>query len=130
MYILYYMLSNEEFEQLVREGIDAIDEKFLQRLKNVEIVIENDPTSEQLEKLKLRGALLFGLYEGVPQTRREQYGQVLPDKITIFKNPIEKVFLRQEDIKKAVKDTVWHEIAHHFGMDEKQVRQAEKKRQK
>ena len=121
-------MTNEEFEQLVKEGIDSIDEKFLAKLKNVEIVIEDDPTPFQLEKLKLRGALLFGLYEGIPQTKREGYGQVLPDKITIFKNPIEKVFFRSEDIKKAIKDTVWHEIAHHFGMDEKQVRQAERKR--
>jgi predicted Zn-dependent protease with MMP-like domain len=122
------MLTNEQFEQLVKEGIEAIDERFLQKLKNVEIVIEDDPTPSQLEKLKLKGSLLFGLYEGVPQTKREQYGQVLPDKITIFKNPIEKVFFRPEDIKKTVKDTVWHEIAHHFGMDEHQVRAAEKKR--
>ena len=72
--------------------------------------------------------MLFGLYEGIPQIKREQYGQVLSDKITIFKNPIERVFRNPEDIKKAVKNTVWHEIAHHFGMDEKQVRQAEQKR--
>ena len=122
-------MTNEEFEKLVKEGIDAIDEKFLQKLKNVEIVIEDDPSPLQLEKLKLQGALLFGLYEGIPQTKREGYGQVLPDKITIFKNPIEKVFFRPEDIKKAVKDTVWHEIAHHFGMDERQVRGAEKNRE-
>jgi predicted Zn-dependent protease with MMP-like domain len=124
------MLTHEEFEKLVGEGIDSIDEKFLQKLKNVEIVIEDDPTPFQLEKLKLRGALLFGLYEGIPLTKREQYGQVLPDKITIFKNSIEKVFFLPADIKKAVADTVWHEIAHHFGMDEKQVREAEQKRHK
>ena len=121
-------MTYEKFEKLVSEGIDAIDEKFLKKLKNVEIVIEDDPTPQQLEKLRLRGALLFGLYEGIPQTKREQYGQVLPDKITIFKNPIERVFQNPQDIKKAVADTVWHEIAHHFGMDEKQVRQAEQKR--
>jgi len=121
-------MTHEEFEQLVKEGIDAIDERFLQKLKNVEIVIEDNPSPDQINQLKLRGALLFGLYEGVPLTKRENYGQVLPDKITIFKNPIEQVYSRSEDIKKAVKDTVWHEIAHHFGMDEQQVRQAEKKR--
>lgn len=121
-------MTQEEFEKLVSEGIDAIDEKFLQKLKNVEIVIEDDPTPQQLEKLNARGALLFGLYEGIPQTKREQYGQVLPDKITIFKNPIERVFQNPKDIKRAVKDTVWHEIAHHFGMSEHQVRQAERKR--
>ena len=126
--IVNYMLTQEQFEQLVKEGIDAIDERFLSKLKNVEIVVEDDPTPFQKDKLKLRGALLFGLYEGIPLTKREQYGQVLPDKITIFKNPIEQVISRPEDIKKAVKDTIWHEIAHHFGMDEKQVREAERKR--
>lgn len=123
-------MEHEQFKQLAKEGIDSIDEKFLQKLKNVEIVIEDDPTPFQLEKLHMRGGLLFGLYEGIPQTKREGYGQVLPDKITIFKNPIEQVFFRLEDIKKAVADTVWHEIAHHFGMDEHQVREAERKRHK
>jgi len=123
-------MTQEEFEKLVGEGIDSIDEKFLQKLKNVEIVIEDDPTPFQMQKLHLRGGFLFGLYEGIPQTKRESYAQVLPDKITIFKNPIERYFANPEDIKKAVADTVWHEIAHHFGMDEHQVRQAEKKRKK
>jgi predicted Zn-dependent protease with MMP-like domain len=119
-------MTYEEFEKLVNEGIDAIDEKFLARLKNVEIIIEDDPTPFQLEKLKLHGALLFGLYEGVPLTKRQSYGQVLPDKITIFKNSIERVYSRPEDIREAVKNTVWHEIAHHFGMDEEQVRARER----
>jgi len=123
-------MNYDQFEQLVKEGIDSIDEKFLQKLKNVEIVIEDDPTPFQTQKLRLRGGFLFGLYEGVPQTKREGYGQVLPDKITIFKNPIEKVFIQPEDIKKAVADTVWHEIANHFGMNEHQVREAERKRQR
>ncbi|MEI7424504.1 MAG: metallopeptidase family protein [Candidatus Staskawiczbacteria bacterium] len=121
-------MTNEEFEQLVKEGIESIDEKFLERLKNVDIVIEDDPTPFQLEKINLRGSLLLGLYEGIPLTERQGYGQVLPDKITIFKNSIEQIYSNPEDIKKAVKDTVWHEIAHHFGMDEKQVRNAEKMR--
>ena len=123
-------MNQEEFEDYVKQAISSIDEKFLQKLKNVEIVIEDNPTPYQLEKLNLRGGLLFGLYEGIPQTKRESYGQVLPDKITIFKNPMERVFSNPEDIKKAVKDTVWHEIAHHFGMDEHQVRKAEQTRQK
>ncbi len=121
-------MTNEEFEKLVGEGIDAIGEKFLSRLKNVEVIIEDDPTPQQMEKLKLHNTLLFGLYEGVPLTKRQSYGQVLPDKITIFKNSIERVYTRPEDIRQAVKNTVWHEIAHHFGMDEEQVRAAEHKR--
>ena len=124
------MLTIEQFEQLVKEGIDSIDKKFLSKLENVEIVIEDDPTPFQMQKLHLRGGFLFGLYEGIPQTKRQQYGQVLPDKITIFKNPIERFFANPEDIKRAVADTVWHELAHHFGMDERQVRDAEKRRRK
>jgi len=117
------------FEELVNEGIEAIPKKFLEKLENVDIVIEETPAPEQLRKLKIRkGVFLFGLYEGVPQTKRWGYGQVLPDKITIFKNPIEKVARSEEEIKKIVRDTVWHEIAHHFGMDEKRVREAESRR--
>ena len=74
--------------------------------------------------------MLFGLYEGVPQTKRWGYGQILPDKITIFKVPIEKFARSEEKIKNIVKETVWHEIAHHFGLDEKRVRQAEFRRDK
>ena len=117
------------FEELVKEGIEAIPKGFLEKLDNVDIVVEETPTPEQLRKLKIRkGSFLFGLYEGVPQTKRWGYGQVLPDKITIFKNPIEKVARSEKEIKEIVRDTVWHEIAHHFGMDEKRVRQAESHR--
>ena len=84
--------------------------------------------------------LIFGLYEGIPQTRRGHYGQVLPDKITIFKKPIERRTRSRQrrgspeaaenEIRKIVKNTVWHEIAHHFGMDEKKVKEAEHRRKK
>lgn len=127
-------MTNEEFKQLVKEGIDAIPKKFLQRLKNVEICVEDNPTSQQLKSLHLpageRGGLLFGLYEGIPLTERESYGQVLPDKITIFKNQIEKASCSTEEAKKIVKETVWHEIAHHFGMSETEVEKSEKKKNK
>jgi predicted Zn-dependent protease with MMP-like domain len=124
-------MSSEEFEELVNAGIAAIPRKFLDLLDNVAIVIQNEPTPEQKVKLGLRyGWSLFGLYEGVPQTERGvNYTAVLPDKITIFQKPIEEASAGAEDIKKIVRNTVWHEIAHHFGMDEHEVRQAEEKRQ-
>ena len=122
-------MEKKKFEELVEEGIKAIPERFLKTLENVDIVVEETPTAEQLEKLKIRkGVFLFGLYEGVPQTDRWGYGQVLPDKITIFKEPIEKAAISESEIKKIVKETVWHELAHHFGLDEKRVRKAEKRR--
>ncbi len=123
------MMEQEKFEKLVEEGIKAIPKKFLEMLDNVDIVIEEEPTPYQLNKLKERGrGIILGLYEGIPKIKRWQYGQVLPDKITIFKKSIEKVACSEEEIKKVVKDTVWHEIAHHFGMDEKSVREASQRR--
>ena len=121
----------ERFEKLVEEGIKDIPQRFLDKLDNVGIVVEENPTPEQLKKLKIRkNYFLFGLYEGIPKTERWGYGDVLPDKITIFKNHIEQSAQSEEEIKKIVKETVWHEIAHHFGMDEKEVREAESRRKK
>ncbi|MDD5569349.1 MAG: metallopeptidase family protein [Candidatus Pacebacteria bacterium] len=124
-------MTLENFEKLVREGIEAIPKEFLEKLDNVDIVIEDNPTAAQLKKLKIRNNyVLFGLYEGIPKTSRWGYSQVLPDKITIFKKPIEEFANSEEEIKKIVKETVWHEIAHHFGMNEERVRNAESRRRK
>ncbi len=134
-------MTLEEFEKIVEEGIRAIPKRFLEKLKNVDICIEEESTPFQLKKLRAKkNSLVLGLYEGIPQTERRHYAQVLPDKITIFKKSIEKVACSRhgqglpeaakEEIKEIVKNTVWHEIAHHFGMDEKRVREIEKKRRK
>lgn len=124
--------KRQEFEKIVKEGIKAIPKIFLKKLDNVAIVIEDEPTLVQRNSLGLgSSATLFGLYEGVPQGRRGTgYSGVLPDKITIFQKPIEEAARNEQEIKDLVKSTVWHEIAHHFGMDESRVRQAEAKRRK
>ncbi len=115
------ILSNQEFEQLTKEGIDLIPEKILAKLENVEICIE--------DKFYYKGNnLVLGLYQGVPKNKRWHYGQVLPDKITIFKKSIEKIAKNREDLKKIVAKTIHHEIAHHFGFSEKGIRDLEKKR--
>jgi len=119
-------MDHNEFEKIVIEGIKAIPEKFLEKLDNIDIVIEDNPTKEQLKELKVRNNNhLLGLYEGVPKTERWNYAQVLPDKITIFNVPIERIAKSREEIKEIVKETVWHEIAHHFGMSEEQVKKSE-----
>ncbi len=125
-------MSRGEFEKLVNAGIAAVPQKFLDLLNNVAIVIEDEPTPRQKVELGLRHDWsLFGLYEGVPQTARgANYTAVLPDKITIFQKPIEEASADAEDMKNRVRNTVWHEIAHHFGMDERAVRLAEEKRRK
>ena len=137
-------MDQERFEKLVNEGIKAIPKKFLEKLDNVDIVIEDEPTPYQLRKLRAReNSLIFGLYEGIPQTKRGNYGQVLPDKITIFQKPIEKFAHSEEEakrtssllhlhpatrelvIKELIRLVVWHEIAHHLGFSEKKVRELE-----
>ncbi len=125
-------LNRTEFEKIVEEGIKAIPEKFLRKLDNVAIVIETEPTPAQKKKLNIHPDwALFGLYEGIPQTQRGiNYSAVLPDKITIFQWPIEEAARDGEDIKEIVKNTVWHEIAHHFGMSEDRVHRAEARRRK
>lgn len=123
-------LSRKAFERIVGEGIDAIPERFLRLLDNVVILIEDEPTREQLDELAIaEDETLFGLYEGVSQLERGGgYSGALPDRITIFKRPIEDEAEDEKEMREIVRDTVWHEIAHHFGMDESEVERAEDKR--
>jgi len=123
-------MTQQEFEKLVEQGIAEIPQKFRNKMKNVEIVIEDWPNSWQLQQAGVKpGESLFGLYQGVPQTKRGAfYANVLPDKITLFQKVIEKNAKTPEAIKEMVKRTVWHEIAHHFGLNEKEVRDLERKK--
>ncbi len=122
-------MNDEEFAKIVEAAVKNIPEEFQDKLENVSILVEDLPTSNQLNKLRARGerGLLLGLYEGVPQTRRGRYGigGHLPDKITIFRLPIERIARSKVHLIQIVVNTVKHEIAHHFGMDEQQVRDAE-----
>lgn len=124
-------MERKRFEALVKEGIDAIPERFLARLKNVAFVIADRPTKAQKGELGTRrGERLLGLYEGVPATERgDDYGFAMPDKITIFQKEIEDVAATDEDVKKEVFDTVWHEVAHYFGMGEEEVFSREMERE-
>lgn len=121
-------MDNETFEKLVDEAIALVPKEFLDKLENVTILVEDYPTHHQVMKIRKKGTrgMLLGLYEGVPQTKRGQYGigGALPDKITIFRIPILKISRSYEDVKQIVQNTVKHEIAHHFGMDERQIHQA------
>ena len=125
-------MSDEDFLKLVDAGIDALREDIKQRMKNVAIVVADEPTQQQREENGLEEtATLFGLYEGIPQTQRgvEDF-LTLPDKITIFKNPILEAYSSADDIAACVANTVWHEVAHHFGMEEDEVETEEIKRGK
>ena len=119
-----------EFEKLVEQAVQELPEKIRQKMENVAIVVEDRPSSEQLRKVGVRyGGILLGLYEGIPQTKWGRgFGGNLPDKITIFKESVKKFVSSPEEIKELVKNIVWHEVAHHFGFDEKEVRELERKR--
>ena len=114
-------MTNSEFEKLVQEALLEIPEKIRKKMDNVDIIVE---------KGSPRGSLL-GLYQGVPKTAWGRgFGMRLPDKITIFQEPLERIAKTPEELKEIVRNVVWHEVAHHFGFSEKGVRELEKKRNK
>lgn len=123
-------MLKKEFEKLVKEAVGEIPEKFLWLMDNVAIVVEDRPDKKQKTMVGARkNTLLLGLYEGVPKTvRGANYTAVLPDKITIFMRSVLEMAKHEKDIRKIVKETVRHEIAHHFGLDEKGARKAEKEK--
>jgi predicted Zn-dependent protease with MMP-like domain len=120
-------MQREAFEALVARAIDNLPPEFQRKLENVDIVVEDWPTPGQLRQAKhSRPTQLLGLYQGVPQTKRgERYGMVLPDKISIFQKPIEAQCRFGDEIEAKVEEVVRHEIAHHFGLDDKALRKIE-----
>jgi Uncharacterized protein conserved in bacteria len=126
-------MEMEKFEAFVVRALENLPSEFQSKLENVDVVVEDWPTSRQLNRVKLSHPVqLLGLYEGVPQTRRGRggYGLVLPDKISIFRKPIEAQCRSPEEIETKVEEVLRHEIAHHFGTDEKTLRRIESERRK
>ncbi|MDD4923789.1 MAG: metallopeptidase family protein [Dehalococcoidales bacterium] len=120
-------MDRERFEQLVVKAVESLPEEFLELLDNVDVVVEDYPTAEQLENEDVEDeTLLLGLYEGIPQTIRGSfYGMVMPDKITIFQKAIESMADSEDEIEQQIRKTVRHVIAHHFGSSEETLREIE-----
>lgn len=115
-------MDRERFEQLVGEAIDSLPDDFRDRMNNVAVVVEDVPSPRD-ERRFARGRLLLGLYQGQPLTRRDsRYGMAFPDKITIYQANIEAICRTDDDIRRQVRKTVLHEIAHHFGIDDHRLR--------
>jgi predicted Zn-dependent protease with MMP-like domain len=112
-------VTAEQFDKIVERALRRIPPRFRRRLENVAIVVEPEPPRPGL----------LGLYQGVPLTARSVGDSFrMPDRITIYQGPHERMARDRTELEKIVADTVWHEIAHYFGMDEPQVRRAERRR--
>jgi predicted Zn-dependent protease with MMP-like domain len=115
------MLPADEFDRIVEAGLKLIPRRFRRLMQNVAIVVEEEPPRPGL----------LGLYQGRPLASRSVFDSfAMPDKITIYQGPHERLARSPEELRQMVADTVWHEIAHHFGMDERRVRRAERRRRK
>ena len=117
-WLAWYMSEmTTTFEQLVAEAIESLPEEIGAMIDNVEIVVEPEPPLDYLQRLP-RGHTLFGLYHGIPLTKRGVYDRALPDKISIYEGPITRAARTGEAIREQVRRTVLHEIGHHFGIEE------------
>lgn len=113
-------VSAEEFDQIVERGLARIDPRFRRRMRNVVLVVEPDPPQPGL----------LGLYQGRPLTERSVSEPfAVPDRITIYQRPHERMARSLRELETIVEDTVWHEVAHYFGMNERQVERAERVRE-
>jgi len=107
-------VKNEEFEEIVHDIFKKLPKIFRKKLENVEIVIEDEPVAQKS---------LLGLYQGIPLKKRGfWYGNVMPDKITLFKNNIEHLSRNEEEIREWVSKVLIHEIGHYFGFGEEELR--------
>jgi predicted Zn-dependent protease with MMP-like domain len=106
-------LSHQRFEYLVGKVLSGLPEEFQSRLENVALFIEDEPPADMPD--------ILGLYEGVPLTERSLDGITMPDRITLYKRPIERVCRTENEIKTEVRLTVLHEVGHFFGLQEEQL---------
>ena len=112
-------LRQARFARLVSRAIDELPAEFRERMRNIEIVVDDEATPEQ----RREGGELLGLYEGVPLTDRGAMEPYLPDRISIFRGPIERMTSSPRRQAEIVRDTVVHEIAHHFGISDERLRE-------
>ena len=120
-------MTRNEFRDLVDEALDGIPPNFREAMQNIAIVVEDDPTPEQLAEVEIDPPdTLLGLYEGTPLTERQWGdGNRLPDKITLFQGPIEDASDDEDDVVVAIGETLIHEIGHYFGLSEDEIQAIE-----
>ncbi|MBI5117273.1 metallopeptidase family protein [Candidatus Poribacteria bacterium] len=117
-------LARKQFEEIVAEALDELPDEIAEAMTNVFVVVEEWPSREILEDMEISNRYeLLALYQGIPLTDRNTSYTALPDKITIFQGPLEALGGSQRELKKHIKKSVVHEIAHHFGVDDERIRE-------
>lgn len=121
-----FQVSNEQFQELINQALEELPGEHVKNIANVAILYEEEPTPEQRTKMELRDdQTLLGLYEGVPLPQRQGIEMIYPDRITLFKRPLEAQAHDLVSLKEEIKHTVWHEIAHYYGLDHGRIHELE-----
>jgi predicted Zn-dependent protease with MMP-like domain len=122
-------MTRERFERLVEEALKEIPRRFRKEMRNVAVVVEDEPSPELLDEMGIEpGDSLFGLYQGTPLPERSWgHGNNLPDRISIYQKPTEEACETEEEIRDCVAETVIHEFGHYFGLSEEEIEEIEDK---
>ena len=122
-------MERKRFERLVAEALASIPRRFRDAMKNIAIVVEDEPSSALLDEMEIEPPdTLLGLYQGTPLTERTwAYGNTLPDRVLIFQGPHERDAEDEDDLIVAIGETLIHEIGHYFGLSEEEIQEIEEK---
>ncbi|HMF96746.1 MAG TPA: metallopeptidase family protein [Vicinamibacterales bacterium] len=122
-------MDRNAFEQLVAEALQSIPRRFRRAMKNIAIVVEDEPAQDLLDDMEIEPPdTLLGLYQGTPLTERtSSYGNVLPDRVLIFQGPHERAAEDEDDLVVAIGETLIHEIGHYFGLSEEEIEEIEER---
>lgn len=122
-----YNLTDEQFDALITRAMDELPQEYITNMENVAITIADDPTPEQVNKMKIRdGVVLLGLFEGVSKT--QQGSGLFPSRITLFKHSILRVVRSDAELFEQIKRTLWHEIAHYYGLSHTRMDELQNKK--
>jgi predicted Zn-dependent protease with MMP-like domain len=122
-------MTRAAFERLVVEAITLIPKRFRRQIKNVALVVEDEPSLALLEEMEIEPPdSLYGLYQGTPLTERgATFGNTLPDRITLFQKPIEEDCEDEDEVRAVIGETLIHEVGHYFGLSEEEIEEIEER---
>jgi predicted Zn-dependent protease with MMP-like domain len=122
-------MTREKFEQLVADAITLIPKRFRREMKNIAIIVEDEPSADLLEEMEIDPPdSLYGLYQGTPLPERTAgWGNTLPDCVTLFQKPIEEDCDDDDDVRMVIGETLIHEVGHYFGLSEEEIDEIEER---